>query len=97
MALAPGQSISLEVPDDARGLIISGANIARLPVGTAAGEINRVPIRIGDVAGLGLSAAITTTARATPCRQGIRPVRCASSGQAAWIDGAARFPLARTA
>ena len=93
MALAPGQSISLEVPEDARSLIISGANIARLPVGTAAGEIDGVPIRIGDVADWGFlrrdhNYGSRNSVPAHPAGE------LREYGQAAWIDGAARFPIA---
>jgi hypothetical protein len=94
MALAPGESISLDVPEDAGGLIISGANVARLPVGTAVGEIDRVPIRIGDVADWGF----LRRDHHYGSRNAV-PVHAAGElreyGQAAWIDGAARFPLAR--
>ena len=92
MALAPGQSIVLDVPGNASALILSGANMSRLGPGTIVGSIDNVPIRIGDVADWGFlrrehfygSRNQVPTNPAGELR---------GYGQNAWIDGAARFPV----
>jgi len=96
MALAPGQSVSLDVPRDATALILSGANVSRLRPGTVIGAVNGVPIRIGDVADWGL----LRREHFHSSRNGL-PADPAGEvrdyGQCAWVDGAARFPIPRNA
>ncbi len=92
MALAPGQSVNLDVPADANAVILSGANISRLRPGTIAGSINNVPIRIGDVADWGfLRREYFYGSRNRVPNDPAGELR--DYGQNAWIDGAARFPI----
>lgn len=95
MALGPGESVSLDVPGDATGLILSGANMSRLPAGTIVGSLNRVPLRVGDIADWGA----LRREHFYGSRNGL-PANPAGAlrdyGQCAWVDGAARFSLART-
>jgi hypothetical protein len=96
MALAPGQSITLDVPSHATALILSGANLSRLREGTIVGSVNRVPVRIGEIADWGfLRREYFYGSRNTV------PVNAAGAvrgyGQSAWVDGAARFPIPQNA
>jgi len=92
MALAPGQSIDLDVPADATAVIVSGANISKLRPGTLAGSINNMPIRIGDVADWGfLRREYFYGSRNRVPDDPAGELR--DYGQNAWIDGAARFPI----
>jgi hypothetical protein len=96
MALAPGQSVNLDVPADASAVILSGANISRLRSGTIAGSVNNVPVRIGDVADwgfLGRDQFYDSRNRVPHDPAGV----LRDYGQNAWIDGAARFPIRRDA
>lgn len=96
MALAPGQSIDLDVPANATAVILSGANLSRLRRGTITGSINHVPVRIGDVADWGF----LRREHFYGSRNGV-PNDPAGElrdyGQNAWIDGAARFPIRQAA
>ena len=92
MALAPGQSVDLDVPANATAVILSGANISKLRPGTFAGSINNVPIRIGDVADWGfLRREHFYGSRNRVPNDPAGELR--DYGQNAWIDGAARFPI----
>ena len=92
MALAPGQTIILDVPPNASAVILSGANISRLRLGTVVGSIDNVPIRIGDVADWGfLRREHFYGARNRLPDNPAGELR--GYGQNAWIDGAARFPI----
>ena len=96
MALAPGQSVSLDVPSNATAVILSGANISRLRPGTIAGSINNVPIPIGDVADWGfLRREHFYGSRNRVPNDPAGQLR--EYGQDAWIDGAARFPIRKGA
>lgn len=92
MALAPGQTIILGVPSNARAVILSGANMSRLRLGTVIGSINDIPIRVGDVADWGfLRREHFYGARNLLPNDPAGELR--DYGQNAWIDGAARFPI----
>lgn len=92
MALAPGQTISLDVPANANAVILSGANMSRLRLGTVVGSINNVPIRVGDVADWGfVRREHFYGARNRVPNDSAGELR--DYGQSAWIDGAARFPI----
>jgi hypothetical protein len=92
MALAPGESVVVVPPQDATALILSGANISRLRTGTIVGSINRVPLRVGEIADWGFlrrdhfygSRNVVPDNPAGDLRD---------YGQVAWVDGAARFPI----
>jgi hypothetical protein len=68
--------------------------VSRLREGTVVGSVNRVPVRIGDVADWGFLRREYFHAS----RNSV-PVNAAGEvrgyGQSAWIDGAARFPIPR--
>lgn len=92
MALAPGQAIRLDVPANANAVILSGANMSRLRLGSVVGSINNVPIRLGDVADWGfLRREHFYGARNRLPNDPAGELR--DYGQSAWIDGAARFPI----
>lgn len=92
MALAPGQTVNLDVPSNASAVVLSGANMSRLRHGTIVGSINNVPIRIGDVADWGfLRREHFYGARNRVPNDPAGELR--DYGQNAWIDGAARFPI----
>lgn len=95
MALAPGQAVSIDVPGDACAVILSGANIARLEPGTVVGAIDGKPLRVGDVADWGfLRRDQFHASRNTIPKNSAGLLR--DYGQAAWIDGAARFRISAT-
>ncbi len=92
MALAPGQSVSLDVPPDATAVILSGANMSRLRPGTIVGTINQIPVRIGDIADWGfLRREHFHKSRNRVPENPAGELR--DYGQNAWIDGAARFQI----
>jgi hypothetical protein len=94
MALAPGQSIAIEVPSNATALILSGANVSQLREGTVIGSLNRVPLRLGDIADWGFlrREQFYQSRNSVPLNAACE-VR--GYGQSAWVDGAARFPIPR--
>jgi len=95
-ALAAGRSIALDVPARATALILSGANVARMPRGTTLGVIEpgaRV-VRIGDVADWGSTRRDQFFGSRNPLPKD-RAGRIRGYGYAAWIDGAGRLPLPR--
>ncbi len=92
MALAPGQSVSLDVPHGATALIVSGANMARLRPGTIAGTMNGIPIRIGEIADWGFLRRdhfFKSRNRVPDHPAG----QLRDYGQAAWVDGAGRVEI----
>lgn len=98
MALAPGESVTLEVPRDARSLIVSGANVAHFRRGAILGRIEPGPleVRIGDAADWGaLRREIAYGARNPLPRDPAGRIR--GHGYNAWLDGAGRVPLPRGA
>ena len=90
-ASVPGVA-PLDVPPDARAVILSAANVSRLKPGTVVGSINNAPLRIGDVADWGfLRREHHHASRNRIPNNPAGEVR--DYGHAAWIDGAARFPV----
>jgi hypothetical protein len=93
-ALAANVSTTLEVPEHATSLIVSGANVARMPRGTVLGTIEpggRV-VRIGDAADWGFLRREHFFGARNPMPR--NPAgRLRDYGYAAWIDGAGRVPL----
>ncbi|HJQ40178.1 MAG TPA: hypothetical protein VKB93_23795 [Thermoanaerobaculia bacterium] len=97
-ALAASQSATLFVPDDARALIVSGANVPRLRRGARLGVIEpgNIAVRIGDAADWGYLRRDQFYGSRNPLpRDPAGSVR--EYGYAAWIDGAGRVPLPRGA
>lgn len=97
-ALAASQSATLYVPDGARALIVSGANVPRLRRGALLGIIQpgNIAVRIGDAADWGyLRRDAFYGARNPLPRDPAGKVR--GYGYAAWIDGAGRVLLPRGA
>src|SRR5205085_2675496 len=89
--LKPGESTLLDVPPNARSLVLSGANMPRLGRGTMVGEVNAMPIRIGDVADWGAFRRedYHASRNALP-HNPAGMIR--GYGYSAWIDGAGRVP-----
>lgn len=97
-ALAPGESMTLDVPEHATSLIVSGANVAHFRRGTILGRIEPGPleVRIGDAADWGaLRREIAYGARNPLPRDPAGKIR--DYGYRAWLDGAGRVPLPRGA
>jgi hypothetical protein len=98
MALRPGQSVELDVPGGSRSIVLSAANMARVREGTILGRIEPggVVIRMGDVA----DWAAFRREQYHAARNRV-PYKSAGLlrgyGQGAWIDGAGRVTLPRTA
>lgn len=93
-ALAANVSTTLEVPEHATSLVVSGANVARMPRGTPIGTIEPGGhvVRIGDAADWGsLRREHFYGARNPMPRDPAGRLR--DYGYAAWIDGAGRVPL----
>ncbi|HVR38589.1 MAG TPA: hypothetical protein VMU84_05800, partial [Thermoanaerobaculia bacterium] len=95
-ALAPSQSVVLDVPDGVHSLIVSGANVPRLKRGTLLGTLDARPIRIGDVSDWGYTRREFFYGTHNPLpRDAAGKIR--GYGYDAWIDGAGRIPLPRGA
>ncbi len=93
-ALAPNESVMLDVPQGARSLVISGANVARLRRGAPLGRIEPggVALRIGDAADWGYSRREQFYAAHNPLpRDPAGTIR--GYGYEAWLDGAGRVAL----
>jgi hypothetical protein len=93
-ALAPSQSMTYDVPEDATHLIVSGANVAHFRRGAILGRIEpgRTDIRIGDVADWGYLRREAWHKAHNPLpRDAAGKMR--DYGYHAWIDGAGRIPL----
>lgn len=95
-AIGANETLILDVPEGKTSLIVSGANVARLPRGTALGTIEpggRI-VRIGDAADWGSLRRDHFYRTHNPLpRDPAGKVR--EYGYAAWIDGAGRVPLPR--
>lgn len=91
-AFPANAAVTLDVPPGAKSLIVSGANVARLPRGTALGTIDGRPIRIGDASDWGYTrhAHFYGTRNPLP-RDPAGKLR--DYGYAAWVDGAGRIAL----
>ena len=95
-ALKPAQTATYEVPDDARTLVISGANVARLRRGALLGRLDPggIPLRVGDAADWGYLRRDHFYAARNPLpRDPAGMIR--DYGYSAWIDGAGRVALPR--
>jgi hypothetical protein len=93
-ALAPSDSVTLDVPQGARSLIISGANVARLRGGAPLGRIEPggLALRIGDAADWGCLRREQFHASRNPLpRDPAGTIR--GYGYNAWLDGAGRVAL----
>jgi hypothetical protein len=93
-ALAPNRSVTVDVPDGATALIVSGANVPRLRRGYVLGilEPGATPIRIGDAADWGALRRETFYAARNPLpRDPAGRVR--GYGYSAWLDGGGRVAL----
>lgn len=94
-ALAPGQSVDIDLPQDSRALIISAANALQMRLGTLVGKIDgRTAIRIGDVADWGY-ARREQYWKSTDTLPLIPAGKIHGYGYDAWIDGAGRIALRR--
>ena len=94
MALRAGESVELDVPNGARWIVLSGANIPRLASGTVLGQISPggATVRMGDVADWGAFRrehyyAAWNRLPHDPAGQ------LRGYGQTAWVDGAGRLAL----
>jgi hypothetical protein len=93
-ALAPSESLEIRLPPNAESLIVSGANVSRLPRGTTLGwiEPGHAALKIGDLADWGYMRRQHFFASRNHL-----PRHPAGSlhdyGYSAWVDGAARVRL----
>jgi len=97
-ALAASQSATIYVPDGARALIVSGANVPRLRRGAPLGVIEpgNIAVRIGDAADWGYLRRDQFYGSRNPLpRDPAGTIR--EYGYDAWIDGAGRVALPRGA
>jgi hypothetical protein len=93
-ALGPGRTVTLDVPEGAESLIVSGANVARLRRGVVLGRVEPggLVIRIGDAADWGsLRREQFHDARNPLPRDPAGRIR--GYGYSAWLDGAGRVAL----
>ena len=97
-ALAPTRSITVEVPDHATALIVSGANVPRFRRGYVLGTIEpgAIPIRIGDASDWGYLRRESFYAARNPLPRDPAG-RIRGYGYSAWLDGAGRVALPRGA
>ena len=89
IALAPGESVSIDTPQDVRKItmIASAANASRLREGTLMGTVNGKPIRIGDIADFGYTRREQfMRSRTAAPRRPINDVK--GYGQSAWLHTA---------
>jgi hypothetical protein len=94
MALRAGESVELDVPDGARWIVLSGANIPRLGSGTVLGQISPggPTVRMVDLADWGaFRREHYYAARNRLPRNPAGLLR--GYGQTAWVDGAGRLAL----
>ena len=94
MALRAHESVTVEIPQSGRALLVSGANVARLRKGTVVGRVEpggRV-LRIGDVADWGAFRREQSWRSRNPLPKTAAGV-LRGYGQNAWFDGAARIAL----
>jgi hypothetical protein len=91
-ALRPGQSIDIDVPNDAKSLAVSAANGFRLKRDQVAGTLDGRPLTMRDLADWGYMRREQwwrSTNRLPHVPAGI--IR--GYGYDAWVDGAGRIPL----
>jgi hypothetical protein len=97
-ALSPGRSATYQVPDGARAIVVSGANVAHLRRGALVGRIEpgAIEVRIGDVADWGYMRHDQIYEARNPLpRDPAGKIR--EYGYASWVDGAGRVALPRGA
>jgi hypothetical protein len=95
-ALAPNRSMTYDVPDGAKTLVVSGANVAHMRRGELLGRIEpgAIDVRIGDVSDWGYLRREAWHHAHNPLpRDSAGKIR--DYGYAAWVDGAGRIPLPR--
>lgn len=92
IALAPGQSTTLDVPYNLHWLVLSASNASRLKRGTLLGHLENRPIRIGDVADWGAMRREHFYASRNPLPADPAG-KLRAYGYEAWIDLAGRVPL----
>jgi hypothetical protein len=95
-ALPPNRTITYDVPDGARAIILSGANVARFRRGALMGRIEPggIVVRIGDVADWGYMRRDHFYGAHNPLpREAAGKIR--EYGYMAWLDGAGRVLLPR--
>lgn len=97
-ALAPNRSLTVDVPEGATALIVSGANVPRFRRGYQLGsmEPGGRAIRIGDASDWGFLRRESFYAACNPLPRDPAG-RIRGYGYAAWLDGAGRVPLPRGA
>jgi hypothetical protein len=93
-ALSANTAIQLDVPDGAKSLIVSGANVAHMTRGTPLGRIEPggYIVRIGDAADWGALRREQFFAMRNPLPRDPAG-RLRDYGYSAWIDGAGRVAL----
>jgi hypothetical protein len=92
LALAPRESVDLQVPHGATALIVSGANVPRFRRGAILGTINGAAVRIGDASDWGYMRRDHYFGARNPLpRDPAGKIR--DYGYAAWVDGAGRVAL----
>lgn len=93
-ALAPDQSVTFDVPERARALIVSGANVAGFRRGRVLGRIEPggISVRIGDVADWGAMRREQVYGSRNPWPRDMAG-RVRGYGYNAWLDGAGRLAL----
>jgi hypothetical protein len=95
-AVGPGESIELDVPEWARSVIVSGANVAHFRRGTILGRIEPggIAVRIGDAADWGAMRREQVYGSHNPWPREMAG-RVRGYGYNAWLDGAGRVALTR--
>jgi hypothetical protein len=92
-ALPANERLTLDVPPDARALIVSGANVAKMRRGTVLGRIAPLGVvRIGDCSDWGYMRREHFYDAHNPLPRNAAG-RIHDHGYAAWVDGAGRLPL----
>ena len=93
-ALHAGGSTTFDIPPGTESVIVSGANIQRLPRGTVIGTLNGAPIRVGDACDWGFMRRdqFFSSRNGYP-RNPAGRIR--DYGWSSWIDGAGRILLPR--
>jgi hypothetical protein len=98
MSIAPTQSLTLDVPEHATSLVVSGANVAHFRRGTLLGRIEPggIDVRIGDAADWGALRREQVYGAHNPLpRDPAGKIR--GYGYNAWLDGAGRVALPKGA
>ena len=90
-ALKPGSTTTIDVPADAKAVIVSGANVQHLPCGTILGTLNGNPIIAPDWGFMRREQFFASR----NCYPRNPAGRIRDYGWSAWIDGAERIVLPR--